>query len=114
MRLTYALPVVLLAIGCDGGTNTNDDQNPTDATDTGPDRIELTFKSVVPATEFVANISENVVQAHQMTNALLAGMGVVSADAAVRGMRKTPGRGRRARRTFSKLTPGFALKNFST
>ena len=91
MRLIYALPMLMPLVACTGDGS----DNPNTDTDTGVTNagLDFTFRNVVPADEFQANISQNVVDAHQMTNTLLGGMGVVSSDSAVRDLYNADGDG---------------------
>ncbi len=81
MRYSNALlvaHVTLAAIACNGSSG----DGGTGDTGAAPPP-EFDFRQTVGVTEFEATIAQNVIDAQQMTNTLLAAMGVVSADTAV-------------------------------
>lgn len=87
MRLTTAFTLALLT-ACNSGGGMTDD-----TIDTAPPPPEFNFRDVVQPTAFDANINANVIGAHQMTNMMLASMGVVSSDIAVQGLYNSDGGG---------------------
>lgn len=88
--MLHALSLAFVLAGCNGGKDKDDHTGDTD-THVGPPNIE--FLPSVRATTYDAALAPEVVEAHQASTALLAGLSVVAADPKVQDRLRVDGEG---------------------